>query len=74
MAADDMPLPFQRCTRALAIESDGRSALTLALAALLSGLTVAWCFWARVSVFETTDSARVEAQAAIARFDAEARE
>lgn len=56
-----MPVPFQRCTQALASERDGRSALTLVLAAGVIAAGVAWSLLARVTVFETTESARVEA-------------
>jgi multidrug resistance efflux pump len=56
-----MPVPFPRCTQALASERDGRSALTLVFAAAVFVSGVAWSILARVTVFETTESARVEA-------------
>jgi len=55
-----VPIPFQRCTRALDSERDTRSAIALAFVVVFVGAAVAWSMLARVTIFETTDAARIE--------------
>lgn len=55
-----MGSPFSSSTRSLAIDRFSPSLLVIVTAAILLGLWAAWLLLARVSVYETSDSARIE--------------
>ncbi len=55
-----MPMPFTRCTRALNADRFNRSAWMILLVTALIGGWLAWFGLANVTLFETTDAARLE--------------
>jgi len=60
-----MPTTFSRSMRSLTADGFRRSILGLLLVAVLLGGGLAWFFLARVALYETTDTARLEVAQAI---------
>jgi membrane fusion protein (multidrug efflux system) len=65
-----MPSSFARTFRSLEVESEGRSRLMLLGAAIVLGAWSAWFFGARLSVYVTSDTARLEVTRATHPVDA----
>lgn len=60
-----MAIPFSRSTRSLNADSYRRSSLGLITVMLVLGAWIAWLFLARVSLYEVTDTARLEVDSAV---------
>jgi multidrug resistance efflux pump len=60
-----MAIPFSRSTRSLNTDSYRRSSLGLIAVMLILGAWVAWLFFARVALYEVTDTARLEVDSAV---------
>ena len=59
-----MAIPFSRSTRSLNADSYHRSSLGLITVMLILAAWVAWLFLARVTLYEVTDTARLEVDSA----------
>ena len=65
-----MAIPFSRSTRSLKADSYRRSSLGLVAVMLVLAVWVAWVFLARVALYETTATARLETDNAVHPVDA----